>query len=1135
MTAIGTPQRAAFVSGSVDARLDKVRARLDAHPSGQELVLLGPSRGALDDLVRSIVVRRGALFGLHRKTLAGWSVELSAAKLADEGRAIAPPLSLDAAVLGAITRATEADELRYLVGESGQRDAVVRAPTFPRTLLSTLLDLRSAGLPPEALAGEPRRDDLGRLLARFDEELAARGIADPAHVRRAAAECAVDSALTRAPLVVFDAMVRTPADEALLTALLGLAPSVLVVFPRGDVRAERACRRADIEPVELPETSSTSLGRARRYLFAADAGPRAENDDTVELLSAPTQAHEAAEIVRRIVGSSTPVDDIAIVLPSRRAYATHVEGALRRAGVRGWFSFGTRRPHPAGRALLSLLEWKLDRFSAKRLAEYFSLGQVPDAGRAPADAPAFLPIADEDLGRFGDGSFPADPDDDDPALVTDDPTPATPDHEAQASGAASPAARYGGLRTPHRWEALVGESGTRAGLGETGRAYYARRLQAFIATRRRARDAASREDADSPVIGRIERDVTDAEALIAFLDPLLAELDAMPVAAPFSEWIERLERVASLALRTPALVIAVLRELRPLQDARRTLGDVVDTLRPRLGELDRPRPPRRYGRVFVGTPGDLRGRSFREVYALGLSERVFPARLREDPLLFEEDRRALSPLLPTNDDRAHDERLALLLVVGAARDRVVLSYPRMDAEVARPRVPSFYALDLLRAVTGSLPGVDEMIFGAAERGDARLEWPAPRDSDRALDVFERDLSELQALLGRSADARRGRARWLLEENPFLASALRTRWRRQDRAFFYEADGLVAPNDLVRAELARRSLKERPYAPSALQHYAACPLRFFFFSVLGLEHREAREEVETLDPITRGELFHDVMAKFLHALRARRTLPIPTSALDESLELLRLLFARESRDVAARIEPTLPRIFEADRDAVLDDLERVVRDEFIRAAPFTPAYADLAFGLGGQGRPHRDPRSVPDPVVLPGGFLLRGAIDSVEVSQNGLELRVTDYKTGKVPAAPTASDRASAFFVTGQGEVLQPILYALAAEALRGPVFNEQQTVVASRLFYATKRGAFAEQTVGIDDDSKRRGRAVLEAIDGAIVGGFLPAFPREEACKLCDARPCCGAREVDRTRDKRPRTSSDRAHVERLIDLRREP
>lgn len=1130
------PDRTAFVSGSIEARLDRVRSFLTAQPAGREVVLLGPSRGAIDDVVRSIVREKGALFGLHRKTLAGWAVELAAPKLAHEGRAVAPPLTIDAALLGAIRKSLDAGELQHLVTEE-RGEAVVTAPTFPRALLATLLDLRAAGVTPAAIhahaAGGARLGDIARLLARFEEELATKSLADAACVRLTATACAEDAALAReAPVVAFDVTVRTAADEAFLSALLRLSRKALVVIPFGDKRAIRACREAGVEPRSIDDVQASSLARVRRYLFEPDVGSRAAPDETVELLSAPTQAHEATEVVRRIVASHVPLDEVAIVLPSRRTYATHVENALRRAGLKGWFSFGTRRPHPAGRALLALLGWKLDRYSAKRLAEYLSLGQVPDAtAAAPVGQDVFAPIVDEDLGRFGEGEPASDPDDED---VDDAPPTELAEPAADAEPTEAPGApRFGALRTPHRWEAVVGESGTRAGLAEAGRAYYARRLRAFVATRGRERDAVAREDAGSPVIARLERDIRDAEGLLAFVDPLLAELDAMPDVAPFQEWLVRLERIAALGLRTPAPVVASLRELRPFEGAVRSLGEVVEALRPRLADLERPRLKIRYGRVFVGAPHDLRGRSFREVYALGLTERVFPARLREDPLLFEEDRLALSPLLPRNDDRASDERLALLLVAGAARDRLVLSYPRMDAEVARPRVPSFYALDVLRAVTGALPDVDEMLVEAQQRSDVRLDWPAPREPDRALDVFERDLAELRALAPRDKDARRGRARWLLEDNPFLASALRTRWRRVHKAHFYEADGLVAPGSYVARELAARSLKERPYSPSALQHYAACPLRFFFFSVLGLEHKEPREEVETLDPITRGELFHDVMARFLHALRARRTLPIPTSAIDDALRLLEELFAREARDVAARIEPTVPRIFEADRDAVLDDLSRVVRDEFVRSAPFTPAFADLAFGLGAVGRPHRDPRSVVDPVCLPRGYLLRGAIDSVEVSQNGLELRVTDYKTGRAPTTPTGEDRSSAFFVTGGGEVLQPILYALAVEALRGSVFHEQQKVVASRLFYATKRGAFAERSVAIDDGSRAQGMAVLEAIDAALVGGFLPAFPREDACKLCEARPCCSPDVGANTREKRPRSTDDRAHVERLLELRR--
>jgi len=54
---------------------------------------------------------------------------------------------------------------------------------------------------------------------------------------------------------------------------------------------------------------------------------------------------------------------------------------------------------------------------------------------------------------------------------------------------------------------------------------------------------------------------------------------------------------------------------------------------------------------------------------------------------------------------------------------------------------------------------------------------------------------------------------------------------------------------------------------------------------------------------------------------------------------------------------------------------------------------------------RDPRSQKEPVLLPGGFRLRGSIDLVERHTVRGVLRVTDHKTGKPPAAiPLYADR-----------------------------------------------------------------------------------------------------------------------------------
>ena len=133
-----------------------------------------------------------------------------------------------------------------------------------------------------------------------------------------------------------------------------------------------------------------------------------------------------------------------------------------------------------------------------------------------------------------------------------------------------------------------------------------------------------------------------------------------------------------------------------LDEVRNVLGD-------RLRTLDEHPPQHRYGRVFVGSPHQARGRTFRVVFVPGLAERMFPQKPREDPLLLDKEmREPLDAGLFVQDHRAKTERLLLRLAVGAATERLWLSYPRLDVSGARPRVPSFYVLDVLRAVTGRI-------------------------------------------------------------------------------------------------------------------------------------------------------------------------------------------------------------------------------------------------------------------------------------------------------------------------------------------------------------------------------------------------------------------------------------------------
>ena len=58
-------------------------------------------------------------------------------------------------------------------------------------------------------------------------------------------------------------------------------------------------------------------------------------------------------------------------------------------------------------------------------------------------------------------------------------------------------------------------------------------------------------------------------------------------------------------------------------------------------------------------------------------------------------------------------------------------------------MPSFYALDIMRAITGHIPHPGQLQESAADEGGAGLAWPAPALPAEAIDDFEHDLSVLR--------------------------------------------------------------------------------------------------------------------------------------------------------------------------------------------------------------------------------------------------------------------------------------------------------------------------------------------------------------------------------------------------------
>src|SRR5215470_2750131 len=264
------------------------------------------------------------------------------------------------------------------------------------------------------------------------------------------------------------------------------------------------------------------------------------------LFSAPGEGRESVEIARRILDEAragTRFDEMAVLLRAPELYASLLEVALRRANIPAWFTRGTKRPDPSGRAFLALLDCALENLSARRFAEYLSLGQVPPldaAGAPPTDRAVWTAPEDETLGPAAENA-PAE---------TAEPT-AVPDPDADDQPVVA-----GTLRAPWRWEQLLVES---AVIG--GKERWSRRLHG-LAAEYRARLAQLREDEpDSPRAAAIERDLANLEHLRRFAVPVIERLTALPREGLWGEWLAALETLAPMVLRQPERVLTVLAAL----------------------------------------------------------------------------------------------------------------------------------------------------------------------------------------------------------------------------------------------------------------------------------------------------------------------------------------------------------------------------------------------------------------------------------------------------------------------------------------------------------------------------------------------------------------------------------------------
>ena len=1071
-------------SNSYSAFRGEIAAFLRRH-AGSELLIIGASRGTADDALWAAA--EAGVTGAHRFTLAQVAAVLAAPGLAERGLKVVNRFAAEAVAARVVHELRTKQAWKYF-------GPVASTPGFARALAATLDELRLNGITSTQLkkARAPGQD-LAAALAVYTEQLEAGGLADLAGMFEIAKAAAVNGRhrLAGLPLLLLDAGPRSEFARSFLAALIERSPSVLACTLAADKDSAEFFQKllgADAGTL-ADDAHARTVGRVRQWIFASGQ-PKADTvDDTLDYFSAPGEAMECVEIARRIVKLAergTAFDRIAILLRAPERYQPLLEEALRRANVPAYFSRGVMRPDPGGRAFLALLECALENCSASRFAEYLSLGQVPSPGQPAAERAA----SDDEIHsalRGGDANDP-------------EPVREPPD----TAGDADPVIA-GTLQAPAQWEHLLTDA---AVIGGAER--WERRLIALDHELRLKLEQSAGNAADQ---AHYERELGRLANLQSFALPLIHRLHALPKSASWGEWLEALDELALASLRRPGSVLAVLEELAPMADVGPVgLEEVAIVLSDRLRFLRNEPPLRRGGRVFVAGIEEARGRVFDAVFVPGLAEGVFPRRVAEDPLLLDAYRRDVSPSLAVNRQRREHERLLLSIALGAAEKQFTFSYPRVDLAQSRPRVPSFYALEVIRAAYGYLPELRTFQEQAADRAPSRLDRLAPADFADAIDDAEYDLVALDRALGAKGRQQLGAMAYLTHVSDTLGRSLRARYSRWDIKTRWTAyDGLINADSDLGPVLRAYRLGARPYSPTALQNFAACPYRFALLGMLGLRPRDTIQPLNQMDPLTRGGLFHYAQREFFDRAEDKKLLPVQP----ENLRMCRDLLDGALNDTAEyfrdKLAPAIARVWRAEIEDIRTDLHGWLQ-QIAGNSEWLPQHYELGFGL--RDLEGRDEASDAEPVTLDGGARLRGAIDLVERHVARGTLRVVDHKTGKPPERRTP--------ITGGGTSLQPLLYALAAEKRLGA------TVESGRLFFCTQRGNYQVIDVPLTPDTRLRIHRVLEIIDHAITAGKLPAAPARDACGLCDCRCACGPHEQTRWQGKR-------VALEELEELRNMP
>ncbi len=1042
--------------------VNEVRSARGKDPFTPLLILVSSKLLGLH--LRRLLAEQGVNhFNLRFKTLEEFAREISAPHLLAQGKTEIPRFA-DELLISHISKSLADQDREFYFREISDRQG------FHRAVLATLKDLKDGCLSPEEIRSflEERRvrerlnhtklRDLLRLWEAYEEKLNRLNWYDESDLMMRGEQWAGDSpTLRETPKLLFygfydfnavqKRLLRTCFHDREAICFLPYEDSPAFEFVKATISWLREKGFKEIKGESWKgQPRQPILDHLNRHLF--DRGePMETSPDVLQIISAPGEPKEVREVIRTMLQMSQEqgisLHEVGILLRSSEDYIRLFREAFDGLRIDPYLRDGLPFIEtPAGRSMLLLLGILNKNFSRQSVMEFVTFARLKPS--------LFMNQREEPF-------------------------------------------------SPTLWDALSIKAGVVEGEKE-----WEARLKRLKQSWEERRASGTREDDEQREIS--QEHLIGLDRLIEFISKLSRSLSKLRASNSWAGYAEGLIKACESFAEQGEEGLLIQQAIRRLSDLDATGIPPSPAEFERLVEEMLQSEIIPAGKFQKNGPAVVnlmaaRGVPFRMVILPGVVEKSFPPPIRQDAILLDRERKVLNialsgkergPLPFKAEGRLDEERLLFRLATGSAKEKLILSFPRIEIGTGRERLPSSFLLAVVKAMTGK--SID---FQAFEKfhGYRRfsLSEIGVSDPEKALDEVEYDLSIGQI---ETKKKRPEAMLYLKEVSPFFGKGLQLELSRWEKETFTPFEGIFSSEESHRILREGHSISKEPISPTLLQNYASCPYQYFLKEVLEIEPLIEPEKVSRINPLEKGSLIHRILWRFFTDIKKAKgeRFSLEPKDLKELLKIAHQEFnAFEQRGITG-----FPMLWELEKKDILDDLIHLFEEE-LRDREFVPCYFEVSYGMRLHGsQPSELSTEKPVFVTLGGQEIsLRGRIDRIDLKEKGrkVKAKVIDYKTGKVYAK--GNDFQG-------GTNLQLPLYLFATEQLLKDLGKDIEVECAEYVYLRERKKKrhvpFQSSEMEKREEELHR---IIRVITGGIEEGVFIAMPGK-FCENCDFKLVCG-------------------------------